>query len=112
MSFTVITHSDNIVLLQLPSLSLSLPLPLDEPVLMDATRTNEDKELAPSDMSARVSLYSTDTGTVLLSFLTTPLSLHGLRTFSSGCSRTLGRSVGQVGRALRAGTVETDSQHL
>ena len=33
-------------------LSLSLPLPLDEPVVIDA---KEDKELAPSDMSARLS---------------------------------------------------------
>ena len=60
--------------LQLPlldrsfSLSLSLPLPLDEPVLIDA---KEDTELAPSDISADVSLQSTDAGSVL--FLTSPL---------------------------------------
>ena len=60
------------------SLSLSLPLPLDEPVLMDA---KEDKELAPSDMSARLSIYSPDAGSVLLSFLRLPVSLRGLRTF-------------------------------
>ena len=37
------------------SLSLSLPLLLDEPVVIDA---KEDKELAPSDMSAGLSLHS------------------------------------------------------
>ena len=36
--------------LSLPSLSLLLPPPLDEPLLIDV---KEDKELAPSDMSAR-----------------------------------------------------------
>ena len=37
------------------SLSPSLPLPLDEPIVIDAKEYNE---LAPSDMSARLSLYS------------------------------------------------------
>ena len=62
MSFTVITHklscSLQLRLLDISlSLSLSPPLPLDEPVVIDA---KEDKELAPSDMSARLSLYSPD----------------------------------------------------
>ena len=44
------------------SLPLSLPLSLDEPVVIDA---KEDKELAPSDMFTRLSLYSPDAGSVL-----------------------------------------------
>ena len=55
--------------LQLPllddslSLSLLLPLPLDEPVVIDV---KEDKELAPFDMSAKLSLYSPDVSSVQL----------------------------------------------
>ena len=45
------------------------------------TRCKEDKECAASDMLARLSLYSTDSGSVLLSFFTPTSSLRGLRTF-------------------------------
>ena len=73
MSFTVITPQ-----LRLLAVSLSLTLPLDEPVVIDA---KEDKELAPSDMSARSSLHSPGAGSVLLYFVHPPVSLRGLRTF-------------------------------
>ena len=41
----------------------------------------EDKELAPSNMSARLSLHSPHAGSGLLSFLCPIVSLRGLRTF-------------------------------
>ena len=57
LTVTILSCSLQLPLLDLSSsLSLSLPLPLDEPdepVLIDA---KEDKELAPSDMSAKLSL--------------------------------------------------------
>ena len=59
------------------SLSLSLPLPLDEPVV---TAAKEDKKLALSNMSTRLSLYSPGVGSVLLSFLHPPVSLRDLCT--------------------------------
>ena len=63
------------------SLTLSLALPLDEPVvLLLIVDAKEDKEVAPSNMPARLSLHSPDAGSVLLSFLRPPVSLHGLRT--------------------------------
>ena len=70
--------------LQLPLLdvSLSLTLPLDESVVINA---KEDKELAPSHMSARLSLHSPGAGSVLLYFVHPPVSLRGLRTFCEVC---------------------------
>ena len=78
LTVTILSCSLQLPLLDLLSLSLSLslPLPLDEPA-------EEDKELAPSDMFAKLSLQSTDTGSVLLSFLTPPSAgwITGARNF-------------------------------
>ena len=52
--------------LRLLDVSLSLTLPLDEPVVIDA---KEDKELAPSDVSARLLFHSPGAGSVLLYFV-------------------------------------------
>ena len=87
LTVTILSCSLQLPLLDLSlSLSLSLPLPLDEPALIDA---KEDKEPAPSDMSiiiTKLSLYSTDTGSVVLSFLTPPCRLdHRCKEFS--CSQ-------------------------
>ena len=54
LTVTILSFSLRLPILDLSLLlSLSLPLPLDEPLLIDA---KEDKELASSDMSAKLSL--------------------------------------------------------
>ena len=68
--------------LRLLDTSLSMTLPLDEPVVIDA---KEDRELAPSDMSARLSLHSPSAGSVLLYFVHPAVSLCGLRIFCEVC---------------------------